>query len=66
MPAHNGAQVGKGPRHWDIGDVSVPNLILPIDGEITQKVELFAMRFVREGLSGRVQRAGSSWWNLPL
>lgn len=37
MLAHNGAQVGKGPRHWDIGDVSAPNLILSIDGEIAQK-----------------------------
>ena len=52
MPVHDGAQVGKAPRHGDIGDVSAPNLIRPIDGEISQEVGIFAMRFVREGRFG--------------
>lgn len=39
-PIHDGHQIDEAPAHRDIGDVSGPDLVRPVDGEVPQQIRI--------------------------
>lgn len=62
IPIHDGHQIEEPPAHRNVGDVSYPNLVRPVDGEIPEQIGvdvapggfLAGIGFPVEGLDARL------------